>query len=98
MSGIILLGLAGCAGRRAPEESALPPFVVAPGHLCVTLAFGGRADLDLYVTDPTLETTYFAKSKKKNSSYWLFEPPMSEASKTSTPRITTKMSTSQTPP
>jgi hypothetical protein len=33
-----------------------------PGALVVELAFGARADLDLYVTDPLTETVYFANT------------------------------------
>ncbi len=34
--------------------------------LLVQLAFGAEADLDLYVTDPLLETVYFANHKSKS--------------------------------
>ncbi|MBQ76458.1 MAG: hypothetical protein CMQ20_15740 [Gammaproteobacteria bacterium] len=34
--------------------------------LAVHLAFGAEADLDLYVTDPLLETVYFANRKSKS--------------------------------
>lgn len=34
--------------------------------LLVQLAFGAEADLDLYVTDPQLETVYFANQKSKS--------------------------------
>lgn len=34
--------------------------------LVVRLAFGPEADLDLYVTDPMLETVYFANHKAKS--------------------------------
>jgi hypothetical protein len=33
-----------------------------PGSLRVRLVFGGEADLDLYVTDPKLETVYFGNN------------------------------------
>lgn len=36
--------------------------LVQPGALRVRLAFGARADLDLYVTDPAAETVYFANT------------------------------------
>jgi hypothetical protein len=35
----------------------------AAGALRVRLAFGGEADLDLYVTDPLAETLYFANER-----------------------------------
>ncbi len=35
---------------------------LAPGSLRIGLAFGGGADLDLYVTDPLHETVYFGNS------------------------------------
>jgi hypothetical protein len=70
----------GCAGPNGPGRSsrdalaaeanaltdaltAAPP--VAADTLRVRLAFGARADLDLYVTDPTQETAYFANSPTK---------------------------------
>ena len=34
--------------------------------LLVQLAFGAEADLDLYVTDPLLETVYFANHESKS--------------------------------
>lgn len=43
--------------------------VQKPGRqqgLVVRLAFGPEADLDLYVTDPQLETVYFANHKSKS--------------------------------
>lgn len=53
--------LAACASPRAP---ALPERQVEapPGGLRVELHFGAEADLDLYVTDPRLETVYFANT------------------------------------
>lgn len=36
------------------------------GRLIVRLAFGGDVDLDLYVTDPQLETVYFANHQSKS--------------------------------
>lgn len=60
------------AGRPAGAASADARSVAAPvaerlaseapppeGALVVRLAFGAEADLDLYVTDPQLETVYF---------------------------------------
>lgn len=45
------------AGAGAPVDSEA---------LVVRLAFGPEADLDLYVTDPRLETIYFANHKAKS--------------------------------
>ena len=36
-----------------------------PGQVRVRLAFGARADLDLYVTDPSQESVYFANSPSR---------------------------------
>jgi hypothetical protein len=36
------------------------------GELLVQLVFGSEADLDLYVTDPLLETVYFANNKSRS--------------------------------
>jgi len=38
--------------------------------LAVSLTFGAAADLDLYVTDPHLETVYFANSPSRSGG-WL---------------------------
>jgi len=54
----LLTGVA-CAAHRslvAPADAPLPP---GPG-LRVALAWDAPVDLDLYVTDPAAETTYFA--------------------------------------
>ncbi len=40
--------------------------VVSPGTLRVRLAFPENADLDLFVTDPTHETVYFANSPSRS--------------------------------
>ncbi len=44
------------------SAAALPP----PGEVRVQLAFGGAADLDLYVTDPLQETVYFGNSPSRS--------------------------------
>lgn len=52
----------GCARRnRLPEPPAVP--AVGGGGLVVTLAWDAPVDLDLYVTEPGLETVYFANRK-----------------------------------
>lgn len=76
-SGIALLLLA-CAGGRGGDAEALafealeralreeriaPP---APGSLRVRLAFGEEADLDLFVTDPRLESVYFGNPASRS--------------------------------
>lgn len=64
-------GVSGDAGLRdalAAEANDLARALSAGGSeaaadaLRVRLGFGDRADLDLYVTDPTQETAYFANS------------------------------------
>lgn len=62
LSALCGLGLAaGCASApallTAPVQA--PP---APGDLRVELVFGEGADLDLYLTDPSQETVYFANT------------------------------------
>lgn len=52
------LALLACA-TPAPRPAEAP---LAPGALRVELHFGAEADLDLYVTDPALESVYFANS------------------------------------
>jgi len=52
--------LAACASRAPAPEA--PARATAPGMLRVELVFGAEADLDLYVSDPSLETAYFANT------------------------------------
>lgn len=57
--------------RRAQELGDFLTKVQARGSfdqkgLLVQLAFGPEADLDLYVTDPRLETVYFANHRSKS--------------------------------
>jgi hypothetical protein len=56
---VALVALAACATGAPP---APPGPQAAPEGLRVQLHFGGDADLDLYVTDPLLETVYYANS------------------------------------
>jgi uncharacterized protein YfaP (DUF2135 family) len=60
-----LLLSAGCAVRSSlvpPSDAPLPP---GPG-LRVALAWNAPVDLDLYVTDPAAETTYFANRESRS--------------------------------
>jgi len=60
---LALLALSlGCA-RRAPLPS--PPASARPGELVVTLAWSAPVDLDLYVTEPGLETVYYANPRSR---------------------------------
>ncbi len=55
--------------RAALFESALRQSTVAlppSGEVRVQLAFGGAADLDLYVTDPLQETVYLGNSPSRS--------------------------------
>jgi hypothetical protein len=56
--------VAGCASGPAPLEPPVrqPP---PPGALRVELVFGAGADLDLYLTDPSQETVYYANSPSR---------------------------------
>jgi hypothetical protein len=55
---------AGCASAPAPPVApARAP--LAAGDLRVELAFGAGADLDLYLTDPSQETIYFANTPSR---------------------------------
>lgn len=59
----------------------------APGELRVELWFGAGADLDLYVTDPTQETVYYANSASRGSAGRLEADLRCDAA--GTPRIET---------
>ncbi len=76
----LALGCAGLPGGEARRQAALAheastlvvalardeAALVEPGALRVRLAFGARADLDLYVTDPAAETVYFANARAQS--------------------------------
>ena len=58
-----LLALATACARQAPPPPApAPPEPPRPG-VTVTLRWTAPVDLDLYVTDPALETVYFANPR-----------------------------------
>ena len=56
---MLALGAAACAGGTHPPPAS-DASGLRPGTLRVRLEFGAEADLDLYVTGPSLETIYFA--------------------------------------
>jgi hypothetical protein len=56
----------GCAGSSALPV-APPKAPPAPGELRVELVFGAGADLDLYLTDPSQETVYYANTPSGGS-------------------------------
>lgn len=62
MRGAWLLLLAACARGAASPPSPAPPEPPRRG-LTVTLRWAAPVDLDLYVTDPALETVYFANPR-----------------------------------
>lgn len=59
----LTFGVVACRAR-APQAVAPPPAPALPpvSGLRVILAWSAPVDLDLYVTDPTAETTYFANN------------------------------------
>ena len=57
---VLVLVVAACARQAPPLPSA--PAAPLPG-VTVTLRWSAPVDLDLYVTDPVLETVYFANSR-----------------------------------
>jgi len=57
---------AGCVGDgTAPRPTSPAPQPHPPGSVQVRLVFGEQADLDLYVTDPNLETVYFGNNPSR---------------------------------
>jgi hypothetical protein len=76
-AGVLVAALLACATPVVPEReeaahlrtwlertlAARPR--TGPDALNVYLAFAGDVDLDLYVTDPTQETTYFANTPSR---------------------------------
>ena len=62
LSALFALALAaGCASPPAAIISPAPA-PLSPGVLRVSLVFGEGADLDLYLTDPSQETVYYANT------------------------------------
>jgi len=59
--GLLVLAAA-CARHASPPPPAAPPEPPRPG-VTVTLRWTAAVDLDLYVTDPALETVYFANPR-----------------------------------
>ena len=59
--GLLVLATA-CARHASPPPPAGPPEPPRPG-VTVTLRWTAAVDLDLYVTDPALETVYFANPR-----------------------------------
>src|SRR5262245_17500983 len=55
---------ASCASAPAPLAAPVRP-PPPPGSLRVELVFGAGADLDLYLTDPSQETVYYANSPSR---------------------------------
>jgi uncharacterized protein YfaP (DUF2135 family) len=51
-------------GRGDPADLPAPP-PREPGTMRVRLGFGDEADLDLYVTDSTLETIYYGNTPSR---------------------------------
>jgi uncharacterized protein YfaP (DUF2135 family) len=57
------LVLAACAAARRP---AVPPPPPSSARLTVTLGWTEPVDLDLYVTEPSLETAYYANAHTRS--------------------------------
>ena len=57
----LLVAVAGCARHAAPPAAG--PLEPAGQGVTVTLRWAAPVDLDLYVTDPALETVYFANPR-----------------------------------
>jgi hypothetical protein len=66
----VAIAASALAGCRAKPPVALAPPAMAPvasraAGVRVTLLWSSPVDLDLYVTDPSLETVYFANSRSQ---------------------------------
>src|SRR3989449_11108586 len=62
--GLLVLAAA-CARHASPPPPAASPEPPRPG-VTVTLRWTAAVDLDLYVTDPALETVYFANPRTES--------------------------------
>ncbi len=67
--GLLVLATA-CARHASLPPPAGPPEPPRPG-VTVTLRWTAAVDLDLYVTDPALETVYFANPRTASGGYTL---------------------------
>ena len=85
--------VAGCASAPAPLTAPVRP-PPAPGALRVELVFGAGADLDLYLTDPSQETVYYANSPSRVNGGRLEADLRCEAA---APRVETVVFTSAPP-
>jgi hypothetical protein len=63
----LMLGALACRAR-VPQVAAPPPAPILPPvpGLRVVLTWTAPVDLDLYLTDPTAETTYFGNNPSRN--------------------------------
>jgi len=70
---VLIGGLTGCAGKR-PGDFPPPPAIASSSTVAgspvkgvrVSLSWSAPVDLDLYVTDPALETVYFANDRSQS--------------------------------
>ena len=60
-----LLLLHGCTDEAQEAAALAQHSAPQPGGVVVRLAFGEEADLDLYVTDPLMDTVYFARHESR---------------------------------
>jgi hypothetical protein len=62
---LLAAGIAGCAQHPPPPAPLAPP-LRASEELSVRLMWSSPVDLDLYLTDPTSETAYFANNPSRS--------------------------------
>ena len=62
----LAIALPGCVSdEAAPLPTRLPPPPRQASGLQIRLGFGAEADVDLFVTDPDLETVYFGNNPSR---------------------------------
>jgi len=64
-AGLMATVLAACARQGPPAAPPPAPMVKALPGLTVLLTWNAPVDLDLYLTDPTSETVYFANTPSR---------------------------------
>ena len=81
-------GVAACA-RRAPLPLPAPslPRQAPPPGLTVSLAWSVPVDLDLYLTDPTSETVYFANNPSRTGARLIRDARCSEITAADAPFV-----------
>jgi hypothetical protein len=84
---LLALAVGGCAGSPVSMPSPPLPEVASQPGLTVMLTWDAPADLDLYLTDPTAETIYFANTPSRTGGSLIRDTRCSDVRATRAPYI-----------